>query len=312
MKYAYHDLYDRQFEKLVVLLCSEILGQGVQQFSTGKDGGRDARFIGTANSYPSESNPYSGQFIVQAKHTEHPFSKVSEQVFSGSTQSSIVSQEIKKIKKLKEKNEINHYLLFTNRRCPADATIDIEKRIKTETGINSAEIIGIEKLETLLKLLPKIPLMFDLQPIEAPLRVSPDEIADVITELSKQDFNSKIKAMTNTIHTIQREKFQDKNSKNRLSNEYANLIKKSIKDFSFFKDFLEDPQNDEYNRLYISASDEFQSAVVSHKDDFLTYDRVLDYLFQLLVTRDADLSKNRCLTRKILYYMYWNCDLGSN
>jgi hypothetical protein len=44
MKYAYENLGDEQFEMLIVLLCQKLLGIGVQGFSKGKDGGRDAKF----------------------------------------------------------------------------------------------------------------------------------------------------------------------------------------------------------------------------------------------------------------------------
>jgi hypothetical protein len=48
MKFAYEDLSSGQFETLIVLLCQRLLGISVQGFATGPDGGRDARFHGTA------------------------------------------------------------------------------------------------------------------------------------------------------------------------------------------------------------------------------------------------------------------------
>ena len=47
MKYAYHDLSPDQFESLVVAVCQFLLGAAVQGFATGRDGGRDAKFMGT-------------------------------------------------------------------------------------------------------------------------------------------------------------------------------------------------------------------------------------------------------------------------
>ena len=69
MKYAYEDLSEDQFEKLVVLLCQRLLGISVQGFAKGPDGGRDAKFNGTAELHPSKAAPWVGTVIVQAKHT---------------------------------------------------------------------------------------------------------------------------------------------------------------------------------------------------------------------------------------------------
>jgi hypothetical protein len=60
MKYAYEDLSPDQFESLVVLLCQRVLGISVQGFAKGPDGGRDAKFIGTAELHPSKASPWSG------------------------------------------------------------------------------------------------------------------------------------------------------------------------------------------------------------------------------------------------------------
>lgn len=69
MKYAYEDLSDEQFERLIIFICQKLLGIAVQGFSTGPDGGRDAKFVGTAELHPSKSAPWVGTTIVQAKHT---------------------------------------------------------------------------------------------------------------------------------------------------------------------------------------------------------------------------------------------------
>lgn len=58
MKYAYEDLSDTQFENLVVLLCQRLLGISVQGFSKVPDGGRDAKFVGTAELHPSKAAPW--------------------------------------------------------------------------------------------------------------------------------------------------------------------------------------------------------------------------------------------------------------
>ena len=69
MKYAYEDLSDGQFENLIVFLCQRLLGISVQGFAKGPDGGRDAKFVGTAELHPSKAAPWVGTTIIQAKHT---------------------------------------------------------------------------------------------------------------------------------------------------------------------------------------------------------------------------------------------------
>lgn len=72
MKYPLEELTDSEFEKLVALICSEVLGVSTVIFSEGKDGGKDARFNGRANNFPSKSKPWEGKIVIQAKHTKRP------------------------------------------------------------------------------------------------------------------------------------------------------------------------------------------------------------------------------------------------
>ena len=102
---------DNKFEDLVNTICQKILGTGVISFSPGKDGGRDGKFTGTAQNYPDNVKPWSGKFIIQAKHTSNPIASCSDSDFE-----KIVKEEIIKIKKLKDSGDIDCYMLFTNRK----------------------------------------------------------------------------------------------------------------------------------------------------------------------------------------------------
>ncbi|MDR5610605.1 MULTISPECIES: hypothetical protein [unclassified Arsenophonus] len=146
-KYAYEDLSCDQFENLIVYLCQEILGIGVQTFTKGPDGGRDAKFEGTCQYYPSTTSPWNGIVIIQAKHTNGYNKHFSEPDFySPSSKSSILSKEIIKIKQLKNKNQLDHYMLFSNRRLPANADANIKQYLSTECNIPESSIClcGIE------------------------------------------------------------------------------------------------------------------------------------------------------------------------
>src|SRR6266446_3923647 len=67
MKYAYEDMSSKQFEDLIVFICQRILGISVQGFSTGPDGARDAKFVGTAELHPSKAAPWKGTVIIQGE-----------------------------------------------------------------------------------------------------------------------------------------------------------------------------------------------------------------------------------------------------
>jgi len=101
MKYQYHDLSPAQFEDLVIGVCEELFGMGVQGFSDGMDGGRDARFEGKAQLFPSSSEPWSGITIIQAKHTSGINRSFSESDFFGND-SAQIDKEIQKVKRLYE------------------------------------------------------------------------------------------------------------------------------------------------------------------------------------------------------------------
>src|ERR1041384_6159612 len=116
MKYAYEDLSDGQFEKLVVLLCHRLLGIAVQGFAKGPDGGRDAKFVGTAQLHPSTTAPWVGTTIIQAKHTIGYNRNFSESDFHNSKPGtkSVINEELPRITKLRKNKELDHYMLFAN------------------------------------------------------------------------------------------------------------------------------------------------------------------------------------------------------
>ena len=117
MKYAYEDLSSEQFETLIVFLCQRLLGISVQGFAQGPDGGRDAKFVGVAILHPSEADPWSGTTIIQAKHTNGYNRNFSEtDFFNTAAASTVLGKEIPRIKKLRQAKQLDHYMLFANRR----------------------------------------------------------------------------------------------------------------------------------------------------------------------------------------------------
>lgn len=64
--------------------------------------------------------------------------------------------------------------------------------------------------------------------------------------------------------------------------------------------------------MYESVIDEFQLKIIAKRKDYQTFDEVMEYLVDLLFNRDPVLRQNfhKRLTRAVLFYMYWNCDIG--
>ena len=141
MNYRLELLSDDEFENLINTICQEILGTGVVVFSKGKDGGRDGRFEGTANNYPSNTNSWNGKFIIQAKHTTNPIASCSDSEFE-----TIVEKEIERLKKLKASGDIEHYLLFTNRKYTGIKGEGLRKKIKEEVNLDNVDVIGLETI----------------------------------------------------------------------------------------------------------------------------------------------------------------------
>lgn len=316
MKYQYHDLSEIQFENLAIAVCMEILGVAVQGFAPGKDGGRDARFHGKAQMYKSKADLWDGLIIIQAKHTNGFNEKFSNNDFF-KNQSSVIKKEIPKIKALFDAGELDYYILFSNRKLTASSNEEIINFISFETGMDKSKIalFGIEDLERYLKRFPEITNYVDIRAFDTHLLVEPDTLAEVIVAFARnQQMFSEIDIIQQikTAKKIKRIKFDDKNTHNNLSNEYAKLIEKDMTNhYDEITDFLAQPENNEIKNLYGEVVEEFNREIIVHKQESDSFDRVLNYLYRLLIGRDEDLKKNKELTRIFLHYMYYYCDIGA-
>lgn len=309
MHIEYHDLSDKDFERLVVAICMEILGPGVASFCTGPDGSRDARFEGTASHFPSPANPYKGKFIVQAKHTEDPVAKYSDTDFSGDNSSSTIIQECVGVKKLVDGGHIDIYFLFSNRKMSGVAEDPIRTMITRDTGAKTVELFGIERMDTLLKKFKQAFQTFGAQPMNLPLLVTCEDLSEVILAISqnKSAFKDVFKP-----DELQRVSFKRKNEENGLSTDLAKYIRqKYVPQFDNVKKFLAMPGNEAVLERYESAAAEFEEQIAIHRKDYGSFDDVLIRVKSLLTKRDGDLARNKALTNLVVYYMYWNCDIGS-
>lgn len=313
MKYAYEDLSDDQFEKLIVFLCQRLLGISVQAFAKGPDGGRDAKFVGTAELHPSTAAPWVGTTIVQAKHTNGYNRNFSESDFFSTTASNtVLGKEIPRVKKLREGKQLDHYMLFANRRLAANAESEIREYLAEQCGIPATSIYlcGLEQLEVLLKTFPEVAVKANLDPIDSPLIVSPDDLAEVVQALARQ--KEGISVLLDDPPTS-RVTYEQKNLLNNMSAEYARAQRrKFLKETVQIRAFLAAPENLELLHMYESVVDEFQLKIVAKRKNYQTFDDVMEYLVDLLFNRDPVLRQHahKRLTRAMLFYMYWNCDIG--
>lgn len=312
MKYNYEDLSDDQFEQLVVFLCQELLGIATQGFSKGPDGGRDAKFVGTAELYPSRSKPWNGITVIQAKHTNGYNKHFSESDFYSKTgDSSVLSKEIVRIKKLREGKQLDHYMLFSNRRLAGNAESEIRSYLSKECSIPESSIClcGVEQLEAWLKTFPKVAERADLDMVDSPLIVSPDDLSDVVYALAKQ---SDAGLVAEDDPPTPRIPYEDKNKINNMSDEYASTLRKRyLKETAQIQAFLSSPENQELLQLYENVVDEFQLKIIAKRKEYQNFDSIMNHLVDLLFARDPVLRRNKKLTRVMLFYMYWNCDIGS-
>ena len=308
-KYAYEDLSPEQFERLVVCICKELIGEATQGFAPGRDGGRDAKFVGTTNGFPSNTKPWSGIVIIQAKHAQSASRSCSEKDFYGN-KSSVIADEITRIQYLKNTNELNHYMLFTNRRLSGDAQSKITNAVAAECSIalESVYLAGVNDLEAYLKRFPEAAVYADVDPIDSPLIVSPDDLAELIERFDQQ-FKDIIDSAFKP--PVFRTDYAAKNLLNNMTETFAEELKrKYLAQTQQIDEFLGTPENADILSKYHNVIDDFQFNIIAKRKDYQSFDDVMVYLHRLLISRDPILKSKPKLTWLLLFYMYWNCDIG--
>jgi ABC-3C protein len=302
--YRLYELNDQEFEELVIQVCMRILGTGTFKFATGPDGGRDGRFTGTAKSYPSESDPLKGKFIIQAKHTTNAAATCSDGEFLR-----IVKEERPRIVALAAKDELEHYLLFTNRRLAANMAAKLRKGLLTIPKLKSADLLARETINSHLIANKEIwqDLHFDTN--LRPFRVNPDDLVAVMQGFQKAVARNppQSSGATNFEHT----KKEKKNRINKLTKAYYEYLQSdSLPYFDGIKKFLEDPRNEFLRTIYHDAADELKGKIITFRDEFEKFDEVLTYLHDEIVNSNGVTRGRKRLVRIFLHYMYFDCDIG--
>jgi hypothetical protein len=302
MKYPLENLTDTEFEDLVALICDKILGMGTIVFSLGKDGGKDAKFYGKANNYPSKTEPWNGKIIIQAKHTQRNGASCSDSDFKR-----ILKEEvIPVITKLIKNNEIDFYLLFTNRKLSGIEDKKIED-IFGKTNIEN-RLIGLERIQLWLKEYSNIVKILNLNRLLLPLDFNEKDLKKIILSFSKISLKK-----SNLSEIPQSRNIEKKNDINKLSKDYFNnVIKKNLTYFSQVKEFLENPINEDCLNKYQNTIDDINEEIIIHRDDYDKFEELINYLYKRILSNAPDLDNKRSLIRLFLHYMYYNCDIGKN
>jgi hypothetical protein len=309
MDYRLENLSEDDFESLINMLCQKVLGTGTVSFSKGKDGGRDGRFIGTANKYPSESLKWSGKFIIQAKHTTDYQGSCSDKPFYGNL-TSLINSEIEKVKALKANNEIDNYLLFTNRK-ETESRENAVTHIKKEVDLECVDILGKETIHSWLSQHKEIVKQFGLDKFTMPFEFYDKDIRDLIVIFhdALPDF---IKGES---LTLDRPSIETKNQINSLDKSYyENIILADLDRYEKqILDFLQNPINGEFAQFYVETSLELKRVIESNREKFDGFKNVFDFLTKYLMEKEPEkLKKYRNTIPAFFHFMYYHCDIGRN
>ena len=300
-----YDLNDQDFEKLVILICERILGIGTINFSTGPDGGRDGKFTGKAQNFPSKTSPWEGKFIIQAKHTEKPYARCSDSDFK-----KILNDEVnQRLKNLIENNELDYYLLFTNRRLSGITDAKITDFIESNLDIENC-LIGDEKIQLWLKEYPEIAKALDLNKLFIPFEFYEKDLKEIIVNFSemKEQLKETVKRKQDQFKFVDKTR---KNELNKLGKEYFDFMKRnSLAYFHKIKTFLKDPVNQRYKNYYDNTISDLQGKIVIKRSEFFAFEELLETLFDYIFENSTELKDRRKLIRVFLHYMYWICDIG--
>jgi hypothetical protein len=308
VSYPFEDLDDSQFERLVVQCARKLFGTGVQAFSTGPDGGRDALFEGTAENFPSKTEPWTGTTVIQAKHTLGTNQHFSDKDFGGTAASSVISKELLRIKKLVESGELTNYFLVSNRRLGGVFSPKLTARIADERGIprDQIHLVGTERLNDLIAEYPEVLTLAKIDPVDGPLLVSSADLAELILAIGEELGPPEALSQPGD-----RVSYEEKNEINSMTPEFAKeLERRYLGRTKQIEAFLADPANSEHLERYEAAVEDFQLKIIAKRKDHQTFDEVFNHLVEVLVKRDGVLAREPSLVRAVLFFMYWHCDIG--
>ncbi len=153
-KYDLHLLGWHSFQQLCMAVASTVLGQTIETFLEGNDGGRDGGFKGTWSPQPNEL--YEGTFVFQCKFTsrrDHNFTL------------SDVAGELEKVRRLVAQGECDVYVLMTNGGWTGESHLKIKQAFEN-VGAKHVLLLGstwiCEKIQLNSNLRMNVPRLYGL------------------------------------------------------------------------------------------------------------------------------------------------------
>ncbi len=70
------------------------------------------------------------------------------------------------------------------------------------------------------------------------------------------------------------------------------------------------PENGSLQMLYMESAEELNAKIAIYRKENHDFDQVIEKVIELLIERDGDLRVSKSLTRLMIYYMYYHCDIG--
>lgn len=311
MDYRLELMDEDSFEKMVVTICQQILGIGTISFSSGKDGGKDGKFTGTANNFPSSEEPWKGKFIIQAKHTSIHTASCSDTDFE-----SLLKKEVVKIKKLKEEGQIDNYIIFTNRKYSGLKGDKLCEQIKTDTGLENVAIIGKETInDQYLNNNRHIVKTYGLDKHHIPFDFSDEEIRDIIISFKDQlgNIEESLKEEVLRIkYSFEKIDLEEKNKMNDLSVEYYSevIVSGSLVDFSKISYFLNDPINETFKDYFYDTASELNQIITIKRGNFNAFEEVFVFIYQKICDGNNHLKGSKRHVMTLLHFMYAECLIG--
>lgn len=302
--YPLHYLNEDEFETLITLICSKILGDGVVPFAKGTDGGRDGRFHGKANLIPSETKPWEGKIVIQAKHTIKENSSCSDSDF----QTILKNEVLPAIKRLQTEKKIDFYLLFTNRKLTGKQDEKIENLIDEKSGVTNI-VFGNEKIQQWLQLYPEIVRAAKLNDLLRPLQFDESDLKEIIIAI--HDDIPKKEILLKDYKRLTYLNLEKKNEINNLSKDFFDdVIKKNFIYFDSIKKFLSDAINDSFKNLYEDTIDDINAKINLKRNEYGQFEEILEDFYDYVINNNTDMKQKKRLVRVFLHYMYCNCDIG--
>ena len=286
ISYDFNHISEDDFERLVIDICNNLLGIGV--------------------------HPWSGKFIIQAKHTTATGASCTDNAFF-SNQTSVINHEIERLVQMRaEKGQsFDCYLLFTNRKLSGGAHTALRRHLQKGLDIQNADICGLEDMIRYVEKNPELTRKYNIIRYILPDQFYESDIRDIIVLFSNNTSWTDIKPIKDATPF----EFADKERKNALNNideTYFNDIKNhSLKFFVTIEDFLQDPRNTKFLVKYLNTTSDLRGYIQKHSDKY-SFKEILETIIDTITGADtsAEIFRARALVRVFVHYMYWNCDIG--